>query len=165
MANDILGNDARDIDRVWELMRKIGFAMLVTRDGGRLRGRPMSAHVERSDGAVYFLTDARHHKDEEVTKSPAVFLSFADPGSQKYIWLSGTAVVSNDRAKIRELFSTPARAWWDNADDPNIRALKITPEAAEFWDSPGKLVAYTKMAAAVLTGTRPKIGQQSKVAM
>jgi hypothetical protein len=24
---------ARDIERVWELMRKIGFAMLATRDG------------------------------------------------------------------------------------------------------------------------------------
>jgi hypothetical protein len=30
MAND---NTARDIDRVWELMKKIGVAMLVTHDG------------------------------------------------------------------------------------------------------------------------------------
>ena len=37
--------------------------------------------------------------------------------------LTGTAVVSNDRAKIKELFSTPAKAWWESADDPNIRVL------------------------------------------
>jgi hypothetical protein len=30
MAND---NTARDIDRAWDLMKKIGFAMLVTRNG------------------------------------------------------------------------------------------------------------------------------------
>ncbi|MDO9564033.1 MAG: general stress protein, partial [Bradyrhizobium sp.] len=30
MAND---NTSRDIDRAWDLMKKIGFAMLVTRDG------------------------------------------------------------------------------------------------------------------------------------
>ena len=162
MADD---NATRDIDRVWELMQTIGYAMLVTHDGHRLRGRPMTAYVERNEGAVYFLTDARQHKDEEIAQTPAVNLSFADPGSQKYIWLSGTAAVSNDRAKIRELFSTPARAWWDSADDPNIRALKITPEAAEYWDSPGKLVAYTKMAAAIVTNTRPSIGDNRKVAM
>ena len=161
MASD----DSRDVDRVWELMRKIGFAMLVTRDGDKLRGRPMAAYVERSDRAVYFLTDARAHKDEEVTRSPVVSLSFADVGSQKYIWVRGSAVVSNDRGKIRELFSTPARAWWDNADDPDIRVLKITPEEAEFWDSPGRLVAYTKMAAAAVMGTRPDVGDNRKVAM
>jgi len=161
MASD----DSRDVDRVWELMRKIGFAMLVTRDGDKLRGRPMAAYVERSDRAVYFLTDARAHKDEEVTESPVVNLSFADVGSQKYIWVRGSAVVSNDRDKIRELFSTPARAWWDNADDPDIRVLKITPEEAEFWDSPGRLVAYTKMAAAAVMGTRPDVGDNRKVAM
>src|SRR5579872_572630 len=162
MATD---NDARDIDRVWDLMQTVGYAMLVTRDGGTLRGRPMTAYVEHSDGAVYFLTDARAHKDEEIAQSPIVGLSFADIGSQKYIWIKGRAAISNDRGKIRDLFSTPARAWWDNADDPNIRALKITPEEAEFWDSPGKLVAYTKMAAAVVTGTRPEIGDNRKVAM
>ena len=127
----------RDTDRVWELMKKIGFAMLVTRDGDKLRARPMSAYIEREDNVIYFLTDARRHKDEEIARNPSINLSFADAGSQKYVSITGSAVVSNDRAKIKELFSTPAKAWWDSADDPNIRVLKITPEDAEFWDSPG----------------------------
>lgn len=161
MANDTTG----DVERAWELMKKIGYAMLVTRDGDRLRARPMTAYVERNEGAIYFLTDARQHKEEEIARAPAVNLSFADAGNQKYVSVSGTAVASNDRDKIRELFSTPARAWWDNAEDPNIRVLKVRPEEAEFWDSPGKLVAYTKLAAAAVTGTRPEIGGNRKVAM
>ena len=60
-------------------------------------------------------------------KNPAINLSFADAGSQKYVSVAGTAAVSNDRAKIKQLFSTPAKAWWDSAEDPNIRVLKITP--------------------------------------
>src|ERR1700710_696079 len=116
MAND---NTARDIDRAWDLMKKIGFAMLVTRDGDKLRARPMSALVERNENAIYFLTDARRHKDEEIARDPAINLSFADAGSQKYVSVSGTATVSNDRAKIKELFSTPAKAWWETADGPN----------------------------------------------
>jgi general stress protein 26 len=158
-------DNAANVDRVWELMNKIGFAMLVTSDGDKLRARPMSACLKRDENAIYFLTDARHHKDDEIARDPSVNLAFADAGSQKYVSLTGTAVVGNDRAKIKELFSTPAKAWWDSADDPNIRILKITPEDAEYWDAPGSVISYAKMAAAAMTGTRPKIGDNSKVAM
>jgi len=158
-------DNARNVDRVWELMKKIGFAMLVTCDGDKLRARPMSAYLKRDENAIYFLTDARHHKDEEIARDPSVNLSFADAGGQKYVSVTGTAVVDNDRAKIKELFSTPAKAWWNSADDPNIRVLKITPDDAEFWDSPGSVIAYVKMAAAAVTGTRPEIGDNRKVAM
>jgi general stress protein 26 len=162
MAND---NSTRDIDRAWDLMKKIGFAMLVTRDGNKLRARPMSAHIQREDNAIFFLTDARRHKDDEIARHPDINLSFADAGDQKYISVTGTAVVSNDRAKIKELFSMPAKAWWDSPDDPNIRVLKITPDDAEFWDSPGSVISYVKMAAAAVTGTRPDIGVNRKVSM
>ncbi|MFT4121332.1 pyridoxamine 5'-phosphate oxidase family protein [Bradyrhizobium sp.] len=161
MAND----NARDVDRAWDLMKKIGFAMLVTRDGDKLRARPMSAYLDRDANAIYFLTDARRHKDEEIARNPSINLSFADAGSQKYVSLTGTAVVSNDRARIRELFSTPAKAWWDSADDPNIRVLKVSPDDAEFWDSPGTVISYVKMAAAVMTNSRPDIGENRKVTM
>jgi hypothetical protein len=43
MSND----NARDQDRVWQLMKEIGFAMLVTHDGDKLRARPMSAYLAR----------------------------------------------------------------------------------------------------------------------
>ena len=72
MTND----NARDVDHAWELMKKIGFAMLVTHDGDKLRARPMSAFLERENNAIYFLTDARHHKDEEIARNPDVNLSF-----------------------------------------------------------------------------------------
>src|ERR1700743_167085 len=157
MERNMTNDNARDVDRAWELMDKIGFAMLVTHDGDKLRARPMRAFLERDSNAIYFLTDARRHKDEEIARNPGVNLSFADVGDQKYVSVTGSAVVSNDRAKIKQLFSTPAKAWWDSADDPNIRVLKITPEEAEFWDSPGTVISYVKMAAARVTGTRPEL--------
>jgi hypothetical protein len=36
-----MSNETRDQDRVWQWMKKIGFAMLVIRDGNKLRARPM----------------------------------------------------------------------------------------------------------------------------
>ena len=160
MASD---NTRQDIERTWDLMKKIGFAMLVTRDGEKLRARPMAAYPDRDRNAIYFLTDARRHKDEEIARSPEVNLSFADAGDQKYVSLCGRASISNDRAKIRELFSTPAKAWWDNAEDPNIRVLKVIPDDAEFWDSPGTVISYVKMVAAAVSNTRPNIGENRKV--
>jgi general stress protein 26 len=164
MADANIASNLQDIDRAWELMKRIGYAMLVTRDGEKLRARPMAAFVEHDEGAIYFLADARDHADDEIARSP-VNLSFADTSDQKYVSVSGKAVVLNDRTKISELFATPVRAFWDNADDPNIRLLKITPDEAEFWDSPGTLVTYVRMAAAAVTGTRPAVGDKRKVAM
>ena len=166
MANDTTSGDtARDRERAWELMKKIGFAMLVTRDGDKLRARPMSAYLDRDANLIYFLTDARRHKDEEIARNPGINLSFADAGSQTYVSLTGTATVSNDRAKIRDLFTTAAKAWWNDAEDPNIRVLKIVPDDAEFWDSPGTVISYVKMAAAAVSGARPEIGDNRKVTL
>ena len=159
------GDNAQNVDRVWELMRKIGFAMLVTHDGDKLRARPMSAYLERESNAIFFLADARRHKDEEIARNPNVNVSFADAGEQKYVSVTGTAAVSNDRAKIKQLFSTLAKAWWDSAEDPNIRVIKMTPDDAEFWDTPRSVISYVKMAAAAITGGRPDIGENRKVVM
>jgi general stress protein 26 len=154
-----------DVSHAWELMKTITFAMLVTRDGDKIRSRPMSAYVEPDANAIYFLTDARRHKDEEIARDHNVNLAFADTGGQKYVSVSGTAAISNDRAKIRELFSTAAKAWWKDAEDPNIRVLEVTPDEAEYWDSPGTIVSYVKMAVAAVTGQRPTIGENRKVAI
>lgn len=152
-------------DKVWDLMEKISIAMLVTMQGGKLRSRPMAAYVDRDEDQIYFLTDARNHKDDEIAANPQINLAFGNSDDQKYVSVSGAAEVSNDRAKIRELFTTSAKAWWDSAEDPNIRVLKVTPDDAEYWDSPGTLVSYVKMAAAAVTGKRPDIGENKKVSM
>ncbi|MEO3386299.1 pyridoxamine 5'-phosphate oxidase family protein [Mesorhizobium sp. CAU 1741] len=152
-----------DVARVWKLMEDIGFCMLSTREGEDIRSRPMAAHVERDEHAIYFLTDASSHKDDEIKAEPNVSLAFADASDQTYVAVTGRAEVSNDRAKIRELWSTPAKAWWDNPDDPSIRVLKVSPKDAQYWDSPGTVVSTVKMLAAAVSGSRPDLGDSAKV--
>ena len=139
-----------DSDRVWELMKKISICMFATWDGRELHARPMGAYVRREDNAVYFLGDAGKPKDAEVEQYSKVCLAFADIGGQKYVSVAGHAEVTNDRAKIKELWGTPA---------------KVTPTEAEYWDAPGTTVAYIKMATAAMTGHRPDMGETRKVAM
>jgi len=152
-----------DVDRVWELMDKISICMLTTHDGEQIRSRPMAALVRRDDDAVYFLGDARRHKDEEIRENPNVGLAFAD--GHKFVSVTGRAKVSRDKSKIKELWSTAAKAWWDSPDDPNIRLLTVTPDDAEFWEGSGKIIGTIKMAAAAATSSRPDYGENRKVSM
>jgi general stress protein 26 len=154
-----------DKARVWEMMERIGFCMFSTHDGEEIRSRPMAAHPVEEEGIVYFLTDADSAKDEEVEARPQVNLAFADAGSHSYVSVSGRAAVSNDREKIRELFSTPAKAWWDSPEDPSIRVLKVSPRDAQYWDSPGRVRAMIRMAAAAVSSSRPDMGDNAKVDM
>jgi general stress protein 26 len=152
-----------DSDRVWELMDKISTCMLTTHDGGQIRSRPMAAFVRRDEDAVYFLGDARRHKDEEIEQNPNVGLAFAD--GQKFVSVTGHASVSRDSAKIRELWSPMVKAWWDSPDDPNIRLITVRPDDAEFWDGPGKIIGTIQMIAAAATSSRPSYGENRKVTM
>ena len=150
-------------ERVWELIRKIGICMLGSRDGEALRSRPMAAYFDRAAHIIYFLTDADSHKKEELGRDPHVVLAFADTSSQTYLSVSGIAEVMDDRDKVRELWSTPAKAWWKSPDDPNIRILKVVPQDAQYWDSPGTIISYVKMAAAAMSSARPAMGENTKV--
>lgn len=154
---------AENVDRVWALIGDIGFCMLCSRDGEDIRSRPMAAHPVRDENAVYFLTDSDAHKDVEIEECPNVGLAFADARDQKFVSLTGRAEVSNDRAKIRELWSTPAKAWWDSPDDPAIRVLKVQLKDAQYWASPGTAASYVKMLAAAMSDSRPAMGDRAKV--
>lgn len=156
-----------DQTRVWDLIDSIKFAMLVTHDGEgeALRARPMHAHGERGEDAIYFLTDRRHYKDDEIRINDNVCVAFADTDGQRYLSVSGTATVLDDRARVHDLWNAGNRAFWDDEDDPNIRVLRVRPGMAEFWDSPGKIVTSVKMAAAALTGAKPDLGENRKVTL
>ena len=153
------------VERIWELAKRIGIAMFVTWDGKQQRARPLAATVKKDEGAVYFLTDVNGEKDDQITEFPHVSVSFADHKHSKYVALSGRAVISNDRAKIKELWNPFAKAWWDSPEDPAIRVIKVIPQDAELWDSPGRIVTTISMLAAAVTGRSPKIGENAKVVL
>ncbi len=160
-----MASNADDPQRVWDLARKIGVAMMASWDGKMPHSRPMSAHVAPGENAFYFLTDKTDKKTQDLKQYPEVCMAFGDTSDMKYISITGRASVSDDRAKIKELWSVWAKAWWDSPDDPNIVVLKVVPTEAEYWDTPGKVVSSIKMAVAAAAGNRPDIGENRKVAM
>lgn len=151
------------VDRVWELAEKIDFCMFVTWDGERQQARPLSSRVRRDEHAIYFLVSAEGHKNSQIEQFPVVNLSYADPGKMNFVSISGTAQITDDRAKIHELWSAFDKAWWESERDPDIRLLTVSPERAELWDSPGKLIAFTTMLTAAVTGAKPDFGDNATV--
>ncbi len=150
-------------DRIWELAEKIDIGMFTTWDGAQQHSRPLSARVRREEHAVYFLVDASGEKNAQIEQFPTVSVAWADNSNYKYAVMSGEAELSNDRAKIDDLWTDSDKAWWEDKTDPTIRVLKLTPSNGELWDSPGKAVALVKMVAAAVTGTAPKMGDNAKV--
>lgn len=175
-------HQTHECDKVWELAEDITICMFITHDGGRHRARPMAAYVRPDEHAIWFLTDAESAKAHQIehdhtasdrkvdtgfrtnpTQETNVTLAFADKGKNEYLTISGPASVSNDRDKIRDLFNVFAKAWWESADDPAIRLIKVTPEEAEYWEGPNGPVATVKMLASAATGHRPDMGDNAKV--
>lgn len=152
-------------ERVWELAEKIDICMLTTWNGKEQRSRPMSARLQRDKNAIYFLTDVSGDKNDELGTFPTVSLAWADNRNYRYAVVSGTAKVTNDRAKIAQLWSEMDKAWWEDKDDPTIRLLTVTPERGEIWDSPNALVSGAKMLMAVVTGSAPELGDNAAVRM
>jgi general stress protein 26 len=150
-------------DRIWELAEDIDFCMFTTWDGERQRSRPLSARLDRAQHAIYFLVDEAGHKNEEVDKYPYVSLAWSDTKGNKYVVISGKAQLSNDRAKIKDLWTDFDKAWWDSENDPSIRLLTVTPEDGELWDSPNRAVATAKMLMSAVTGKGPDMGDNAQV--
>lgn len=163
MAERNVTSDREDIDRVWKLIEKIDICMFASRDGEKIRARPMSSIPRQAENTVYFLTDVKGHKDDEVASDESVSLLYAKPGDGKFLAVTGKARISNDRGLIQSLWNTGAEAWWSGPDDPSVRVLAVTPEDAEFWEGPHGVVATVQMVLAATTAMPPVMGDQRKV--
>jgi general stress protein 26 len=156
-------HDKNDIDRVWKLIKDIDLCMFTSHDEGRLRARPMSSHARQDENVIYFLTDVRGHKDQEIEADDRVCLSYAKPSDGKFLAVTGRAKLLNDRDLIRDLWDKDAEAYWQGADDPDVRVIAVTPEDAQFWEGPHGVVAVVQMVVAAATAMPPVLGDQRKV--
>ena len=154
-----------DIDNVWDIAESIRICMLKTGALGRLRSRPMHAVPDRDQGCLWFITDQRGAKDEEIQAAPEVCLAFADTHPNTYLSMTGRAEMLSDSSKARDLWSAEAQAWWPNGPaDPDVRVLHVIPENAEYWDTRGNsIVVALKLVAARLSGNPPDLGENKKV--
>ena len=153
-----------DIDKFWETIGNFDTCMVVTRDGGRMRARPMALRLRGDDRKLYFLTERMTHKVEEIALDDDVACTFSKHG--QYMSLSGRAEVVGDRSLVADLWDASAEAWLpEGKNDPDVVVLVVDPDSAEIWDvKASKITQAWEFARAYAGGKeRPQIGEQRKV--
>jgi general stress protein 26 len=134
-------SDTPDRQRVLEIARDARLAMLTSvSDSGELHSRPMTPQLVDDDAAIWFLVAVDSEQARDVSARPEVNVAFSESGA----WLSvaGHAQVLDDRARIKEFWSSASEAWFpEGPEDPRLRVLKVSGVSAEYWAAPGGRVA------------------------
>jgi len=162
-----MNNEQNDnLQKLIDKIKDIDVAMMTTADeDGSLRSRPMRNMQIKEDGVIWFFTGYESAKSHELQNDSHVNLSYAKPGDQLYVSVSGRATLSKDKAKIDELWNPAMKAWFpEGKDDPNIGLIKVTIDKAEYWDSPSSAMVHLYgVVKAAITGERADPGENKKI--
>ena len=149
---------------VWKAIADVRIAMLTTAGDGELVSRPMASLARPGDGCIYFVTrmDA---KVGEIGRSAPVNLAYADTKTNLYVSVSGAAQTSQDREKLRELWSLWVEAWLpEGPDGQDVALVTVTPTHAKIWDGTSSALIYAgKVLKAVATQRPPDGGTVAEV--
>jgi general stress protein 26 len=111
--------------------------MLVTRTpDGILRSRPMAIADVDSAGRIWFLTQKQSGKVDEIVHDQQV--NVALQAKLKFVSISGSANLIEDRQRIAELWSDAWRPWFPGGkDDRSLILLSVRGDEGEYWDNSG----------------------------
>ena len=144
---DLAGLEARK--RISEVAKEAKTCFFCTGGGiGPNRGvRPMSVLEADEAGHLWFLSAIDSHKNAELAADPEVKLYFQRSTHAGFMELDGVAVVSQDRAKIKQLWDFVLKTWFtEGENDPRITVIQVVPRAGYYWDNKhGQAVAGAKM--------------------
>ena len=148
-----------ELTRLGELIEGMPVAMMATQDeAGAIVSRPITTLEMDAQGALWFFTDLRSTKLEQLQ---AVNLSFSDGDNASYVSLSGRGATETDAARIHGLWTPFSKAWFpDGPSSPNLALLKFVPSAAEFWDASScRMVRLYAVVASIVSGKAVAMGE------
>ena len=162
-----------ELRKFYELVEDIEVAMMVTRrPDGHMESRAMATQ-KRADGAdLWFVTAKDTAKVRELEADPRINLSYYDNGSREWVSVSGTASLTDDRQKIRELYAEDWKIWFHDegdprhgtADDPRLLLIGVEIVSAVYLDvDKPRPVAAFQVAKAFVTGDTPELGETHRV--
>jgi general stress protein 26 len=164
---------SKEIEELYDLIEGIEIAMMTTRRAdGHLVSRPMATQA-RSEGAdLYFVTDTSTHKLDELESDNHVNIAYLNHKSMEWVSVSGTARISQDRAKIKELWRPDWKAWFEDTgdersgtpEDPRLALILVDAETVIYMknNKPRPVVLF-EVAKAIVTGGTPDVGEMHKV--
>ncbi|WP_448698422.1 pyridoxamine 5'-phosphate oxidase family protein [Mucilaginibacter sp. AW1-3] len=151
---DLEGSEA--VEKLRELAGKAESCFFCTniKTGLPVSTRPMAILTVDDEGNLWFLSSKDSHKNKEIAEEPLVHLFFQATPHSGFVDVYGIASITDDQAKIDELWKPLAKVWFQGGkDDPRISAIKVTPSRGYYWDNKhGNLIAFAKMAVSLVIG-------------
>lgn len=116
--------------------------------------RPMAVQQLDDQGHFWFLSASDSHKNQELQQDATVQLLFQGSAHSDFLSVVGTATISTDKAKIKELWNPILKAWFtEGEDDPRITVIEVTPQDGYYWDNKhGNAIAFLKTAVGAAIG-------------
>lgn len=142
--------------KIKELADKASTCFFCTgiQSGKPFASRPMSAQKVDEQGNIWFLSSDDSHKNSEMQHDPHAQLLFQGSKHTDFLSVYGTAIISKDKEKIKELWQPIVKDWFtEGEDDPRITVIKVEPSEGYYWDTKhGRMVAFAKIIAGAITG-------------
>ncbi|MES2980465.1 MAG: pyridoxamine 5'-phosphate oxidase family protein [Pseudomonadota bacterium] len=163
-----MSDAASDKKDLWDIIKDIKFGMLTHRHhDGMLHSHPLTTQNKSLDegNVLYFFISEKSEMASGLREDGQVNVAYADTDADSYVSVSGKARVSRDPARVEQLWSSVAKAWFpEGPADPDLALLSIDIAHAEFWDvKESKMTQLMKMATAAVTGKPPQLGEHKKV--
>jgi general stress protein 26 len=154
---------AEQIEKVRAIMKDVRTCMVTTvAADGTLHAHPMTTQEAEFDGDAWFLLGASSETAQNARERPRVNLSYA--GDSGWVSLAGTAELSTDPARKKELWNRFVEAWFpEGQDDPDVQVLRVRAESAQYWDSPGRVSMVVSMLTSSVTKNPPRTGESETV--
>jgi general stress protein 26 len=157
------------LTKLYELIDELEIAMMTTRRAdGHLRSRAMATQKAAAGADLWFVARKGSGKLAEIAGDPHVNLAYYKDSNTEWVSVSGLATMTDDRAKIHELYASDWAMWFGKEgdprhgtpDDPRIVLIGVTVHAAEFLtiDAPRPVLLF-ELAKGWLTGTEPELGE------
>lgn len=154
------------IKKLKHLAENAGICMFLTFKAVRpMPARPMNLLKVDEDGTLYFFSEKTSNTNTEILTDPSVQLFFENRGRSEYLSVYGNATITQDREKIKELWTPAAKIWFQGgAEDPALTLISVKPHDVQYWDTKhNKMVQLLKMAASLVSGKTMNDGVEGKL--
>src|SRR4028119_773528 len=113
MEKNLQSEDA--LKKFKKLVEEIRVCMFITNNQEEHEHtRPMATIDVEDDGTLWFFTDIRSIKVEEVTMDKQVHLTYAHPGKDSYMDVRGVSSIVTDRDLIKAKWKPVVKAYFPN---------------------------------------------------
>jgi general stress protein 26 len=118
-------NAAREI-----MMAANNCALITLDEEGRPRVRLMDPFLPESDFTVWFGTNPRSRKVDQIKKNPKVTLYYQDSDATGYVMIHGTAQLVDDQKEKEKHWKAAWKDFYPNRPEGYL-LIKVSPEWME----------------------------------